>query len=50
MPERKIEQLRAFLAQGQGTLSQHARAKEFAALTDTEAERIEALYTHAFGG
>jgi Fic family protein len=48
MPERKIEQLRVFLAQGQGKLSKRAREKEFAALTDTEAERLEQLYTQLF--
>lgn len=49
MPARKVEQLRVFLAQGQGKLSQRARDKEFEALTNGEAERLERLYADAFG-
>jgi hypothetical protein len=49
MPDRKIEQLRAFLQQGGGHLSGRARGKEFAALTDDETLEIEALYAELFG-
>jgi Fic family protein len=49
MPDRQIEKLRVFLAQGHGTLSERARTHEFQALTDTEVARIQALYTDAFG-
>jgi hypothetical protein len=48
MPDRKIEQLRAFLQQGGGRLSERARGKEFAALTDDETLEIEALYAELF--
>ena len=37
-----------FLAQADGWLSEPARAEEFAALTDAEAEQIEGLYARAF--
>jgi hypothetical protein len=48
MPDRTIDLLFHMLRQNQGTLSKRARAKEFAALTPTEAERIEAAYAEAF--
>lgn len=48
MPERHIERLRGVLHQGGGRLSKRARAQEFAALTDDEAQRIEALYARWF--
>lgn len=48
MPDRRIERLRGFLEQGRGRLSNRARTREFAALTDQEAERIEALYADLF--
>jgi Fic family protein len=48
MPDRKIEQLRAFLQQGSGHLSKRAREKEFSALTEDETLEIEALYAEAF--
>lgn len=50
MPDRQIERLRGFLAQGKGHLSQRARTQEFRALSDEEAARIEALYGECFGG
>jgi len=50
MPDRQIELLRAFLAQDDGRLSQRARKGEFAALTDDEAEEIEARYAASFTG
>jgi len=49
MPDREIELLRSFLAQGDGLLSTRAREKEFSALTDEEAARIEVLYQDFFG-
>lgn len=48
MPDRQIELLRTFLAQGGGHFSQRARSREFAALTDAEAAQIEALYAASF--
>lgn len=48
MPDRQIEQLRVFLAQGQGKLSARARSQEFQALTDAEAVQLEQLYARAF--
>lgn len=48
MPDRQIERLRGFLAQGGGRLSNRAREQEFAALTGPEAARIEALYAELF--
>ena len=48
MPDRQIELLRTLLAQGDGRFCQRARRREFAALTDEEAARIEALYAATF--
>lgn len=48
MPDRQIERLRGFLEQGKGGLSNRAREREFGALTDAEAARIEALYAELF--
>lgn len=50
MPDRKVETLRGFLAQGGGALSQRARTNEFRTLTDAEVERIQALYAETFDG
>lgn len=49
MPERTIDLLFRFLRQNDGHLSQRARTKEFAALSDEEAARIEAVYASTFG-
>lgn len=49
MPDREIERLRAFLAQGQGRLSERAREREFRALTTDEVATIEALYGELVG-
>jgi hypothetical protein len=49
MPDREIERLRMFLAQGHGQLSQRAREKEFQGLTGAECSRLEALYGELFG-
>ena len=49
IPERMTDLLFRFLHQNGGRLSQRARTKEFAALTDEEAKRIEAIYGEVFG-
>jgi hypothetical protein len=49
MPDREVERLRGLLAQGRGRLSTRAREKEFRALTDEEATRVETLYSELFG-
>ncbi len=49
MPDRQIERLRVFLAQGAGRLSGRAKSDEFRALTDSEIERLQALYAESFG-
>jgi len=48
MPERLIDLLFRFLSQNDGRLSRRARAEEFSALTDQEAQRVEALYSRSF--
>jgi hypothetical protein len=48
MPDREIEMLRGFLAQGGGHLSKRAREKEFRALTDDEATQVKVLYKELF--
>lgn len=49
MPPTVLNLLRRFLAQNGGRLSQRARTKEFALLTDAEVTEIEAAYVAAFG-
>ena len=49
MPERTIDLLFHFLRQNDGHLSGRARTKEFAALSDEEVARIEAVYASTFG-
>jgi hypothetical protein len=49
MPQRTLGNLLGFLRQNGGHLSERARDREFAKLTDEEAARIEALYAEAFG-
>ena len=44
MPDLVLDLLFRFLHQNGGRLSGRARAKEFADLTDEEADRIEAIY------
>ncbi len=46
MPDRVLDLLFRFLRQNGGALSKRAREKEFAALTDDEATRIEAIYAN----
>lgn len=48
MPERMINLLFRFLQQNDGHLSNRAREKEFAALTDDETRQIEAIYQDIF--
>ena len=48
LPARKLELLFRFLHQNNGVLSQRAREREFAVLTEQEATWIEALYAEAF--
>ena len=49
MPDRRVELLRGFLEQNDGRLSARARSREFAAMTDEEAARVERLYAENFG-
>ncbi len=48
MPMNQVELLQKFLVQNGGHLSKRAREKEFASLTETEVEKIEANYAEAF--
>lgn len=48
MPDNTVDLLFRFLNQNEGRLSQRAREREFAALTEAEAERIEAIYGEVF--
>ena len=48
MSDRQIGRLRGFLEQGNGSLSNRAREREFEVLTDVEAARIETLYAELF--
>jgi hypothetical protein len=50
MPDRTLDLLFRFLRQNKGALSNRAREKEFAALTDDEVAKIEASYNGAFSG
>jgi hypothetical protein len=49
MPDRILDNLFGFLRQDGGRLSRRAREKEFAALTDAEAQTIEQAYADSFG-
>jgi hypothetical protein len=49
MPEKMLHLLHDILRQGEGRFSKRTRGKEFAALTDSEAERIEQLYRNTLG-
>ena len=50
MPDRLSDLLFRFLQQNGGTLSRRGRTNEFAALTDDEVARIEAIYREEFAG
>jgi len=45
MPERRLDLLWRFLQQNQGKLSRRAQEREFAALTATEAQQIERIFS-----
>jgi hypothetical protein len=49
MPDQTVDLLFRFLQQNDGRLSKRAREREFEALTDDEAARIEAIYKDTFG-
>ena len=49
MPMGRVELLQKFLAQGNGALSQRARGREFAALSEAEVALAERAYADAFG-
>ncbi len=49
MPERTVDLLVRFLSQGKGHLSKRARQREFAKLTPEEIEKIESIFSEAFG-
>lgn len=49
MPDRLLDLLFRFLRQNEGRLSKRARDREFAALTDEEAARIEAIFAELRG-
>lgn len=50
MPDRLVDLLHRFLVQGRGRLTQRARDREFARLTDDEVAGIEALHAECFAG
>ncbi len=50
MPRATVDLLFRFLHQNAGKLSKRAHEKEFAALTDEEAQRIEEIYDQSFEG
>jgi hypothetical protein len=50
MPDRSIDLLFRLLHQNDGRLSIRAREREFDALTDEEAERVERIYREVFDG
>ena len=49
MPDRLAQNLIMFMRQNGGTIPRKRRENEFAALTDDEAKRIEAIYGEVFG-
>ena len=49
MPDRLAQDLIMFIRKNQGTLPKNRREKEFAALSDAEARRIEAICREVFG-
>tara|TARA_R110000744_G_scaffold112451_2_gene210826 strand:+ start:23139 stop:24680 length:1542 start_codon:yes stop_codon:yes gene_type:complete len=50
MPDKTIDLLYHFLSQNDGRLSKRAREGEFASLTAPEVEKVESVYSEAFGG
>jgi hypothetical protein len=49
MPDRLAQNLLSFMRRSGGTIPKRRRRNEFAALTDDEAKRIEAIYSEVFG-
>ena len=49
MPDRLAQNLIMFMRQNDGKIPTRRRKREFAALTDEEAKRIEAIYSEVFG-
>lgn len=49
MPDRLAQNLLMFMRQNDGKIPKRRRENEFAAVTDEEAKRIEAIYSEAFG-
>jgi len=49
MPDRLAQDLLMFMRQNNGKIPKRRRNREFAALTDDEAKRIEAIYNEVFG-
>ncbi|MDF1614192.1 Fic family protein [Desulfurivibrio dismutans] len=49
MPDRMVDLLFRFLNQNDGHLSNRARQREFEALSDEEAQRLEGIYQEVFG-
>jgi hypothetical protein len=50
MPDRLAQDLLMFMRQNDGKIPKRRRKSEFAALTDEEAEQIEAIYSEVFEG
>ena len=48
MPDRQVNLLHRFLSREKGRLSERARMREFAALTDAEVRQIEQFYQESF--
>ena len=48
MPDRLAQDLLMFMRQNNGKISERRRKREFAALTNEEAKRIEAIYNEVF--
>ena len=48
MPDRLAQNLLMFMRQNGGAIPKNRRENEFAALTDDEAKRIEAIYSEVF--
>lgn len=49
MPDRLAQDLLMFMRQNNGKIPTRRRKREFAALTDKEAKKIEAIYSEVFG-
>ena len=47
-PDRLVQDLLMFMRQNDGRLPKRRRESEFAALTDDEVKRVEAIYAEVF--